>query len=277
MGMGEPLHNYDATARALRLLTHRDGIGLSTRRVTVTTSGLIPEIARLGEDFHGQIGLAISLHAPTDEARSRLMPINRRYPLSELLAALKAYPLPNRRRITIEYTLVNGQNDAVEDARLLARLLVGSPGQGEPHPDEPHRREHARPPRSDRRSCLPARPLRRRLLVLHPSPSWRRRERSVRPAGAPGREAEGEDGSVIPYIKVPDLSIGPLPIHAFGLLVATGRHHRDRARHEPREEAWLRPRRAELVHYVDARRGVHLRPRAGRDLLPPRRDPSRPD
>jgi 23S rRNA (adenine2503-C2)-methyltransferase len=127
MGMGEPLHNYDATARALRLLTHRDGIGLSTRRVTVSTSGLIPEIARLGEDFHGQIGLAISLHAPTDEARSRLMPINRKYPLAALMTALRAYPLPHRRRITIEYTLVVGQNDAVDDARLLARLLVGLP------------------------------------------------------------------------------------------------------------------------------------------------------
>jgi 23S rRNA (adenine2503-C2)-methyltransferase len=127
MGMGEPLHNYAATARALRLLTHRDGIGLSSRRVTVSTSGLIPEIARLGEDFRGQIGLAISLHAPTDEARSRLMPINRKYPLAALMAALRAYPLPHRRRITIEYTLVVGQNDAVEDARLLARLLVGLP------------------------------------------------------------------------------------------------------------------------------------------------------
>ena len=127
MGMGEPLHNYDATVRALRLLTHRDGIGLSSRRVTVSTSGLIPEIARLGEDFRGQIGLAISLHAPTDEARSRLMPINRRYPLAALMAALRAYPLPHRRRITIEYTLVVGQNDAVADARLLARLLVGLP------------------------------------------------------------------------------------------------------------------------------------------------------
>jgi 23S rRNA (adenine2503-C2)-methyltransferase len=127
MGMGEPLHNYDATVRALRLLTHRDGIGLSSRRVTVSTSGLVPEIARLGHDFGGQIGLAISLHAPTDEARSRLMPINRRYPLADLMAALRAYPLPRRRRITIEYTLVVGQNDSPSDARLVARLLSGIP------------------------------------------------------------------------------------------------------------------------------------------------------
>jgi 23S rRNA (adenine2503-C2)-methyltransferase len=127
MGMGEPLHDYDSTARALRLLTHRDGIGLSSRRVTVSTVGLVPGIARLGEEFHGQIGLAISLHAPTDEVRSRLMPINRRYPLKELMGALRAYPLPQRRRITIEYTLVKGQNDAVSDARLVGRLLAGIP------------------------------------------------------------------------------------------------------------------------------------------------------
>jgi 23S rRNA (adenine2503-C2)-methyltransferase len=127
MGMGEPLHNYDATARALRLLTHREGIDLSSRRVTVSTSGLVPEIKRLGEDFHGQIGLAVSLHAADDETRSRLMPINRKYPLAELMSALRAYPLPQRRRITIEYTLVIGQNDRVEDARKVADLLRGLP------------------------------------------------------------------------------------------------------------------------------------------------------
>lgn len=127
MGMGEPLHNYDATVRALRLLTHRDGINLSTRKVTVSTSGLVPEIARLGQDFNGQIGLAISLHAADDETRSRLMPINKKYPLSELMAALRAYPLPRRRRITIEYTLVAGKNDTEAEARKLAKLLVGLP------------------------------------------------------------------------------------------------------------------------------------------------------
>jgi 23S rRNA (adenine2503-C2)-methyltransferase len=127
MGMGEPLHNYDATARALRLLTHPDGIGLSSRRVTVSTSGLVPEIQRLGADFHGQIGLAISLHAADDTTRSRLMPINRKYPLAELMGALRAYPLPQRRRITIEYTLVVGQNDSAEDAKRVANLLRGLP------------------------------------------------------------------------------------------------------------------------------------------------------
>ena len=125
MGMGEPLHNYDATVRALKLLSHPDGIALSTRKVTVSTSGLVPEIARLGQDFGGNVGLAISLHAADDETRSRLMPINKKYPLPVLMQALRDYPLPRRRRITIEYTLVAGKNDTLEEARKLTRLLRG--------------------------------------------------------------------------------------------------------------------------------------------------------
>ena len=127
MGMGEPLHNYPQTVRALRLLTHPDGVNLSSRRVTVSTSGLVPEIEKLGQDFKGEIGLAISLHAADDETRSRLMPINRKYPLAKLMDALRAYPLPRRRRITIEYTLVAGQNDTEAEARKVARLLRGLP------------------------------------------------------------------------------------------------------------------------------------------------------
>jgi 23S rRNA (adenine2503-C2)-methyltransferase len=127
MGMGEPLHNYEATARSLRLLTHEDGIGLSSRRVTVSTSGLVPEIERLGADFGGQVALAISLHAADDETRSALMPINRKYPLDRLMAALRAYPLPRRRRITVEYTLVSGKNDDPAEARRVAKLLRGLP------------------------------------------------------------------------------------------------------------------------------------------------------
>jgi 23S rRNA (adenine2503-C2)-methyltransferase len=127
MGMGEPLNNYDATVRSLRLLTHKDGIGLSNRRVTVSTSGLVPEIKRLGEDFGGHIGLAVSLHAADDDTRTRLMPINKKYPLAVLMKALREYPLPPRRRITIEYTLVMGKNDQVTEARKLCSLLSGLP------------------------------------------------------------------------------------------------------------------------------------------------------
>ena len=127
MGMGEPLANYDATVRSLRLLTHPDGIALSARRITVSTSGLVPEIARLGADFGGRIGLAISLHAADDETRTRLMPINKKYPLATLIAALRAYPLPARRRITIEYTLVAGKNDDPGEAKKLVKLLRALP------------------------------------------------------------------------------------------------------------------------------------------------------
>jgi 23S rRNA (adenine2503-C2)-methyltransferase len=125
MGMGEPLANYDAVARALVLMTHPDGLNLSRRRVTLSTSGLVPQIDRLGVEFAGQVQLAVSLHQVDDERRSALMPINKKYPLRELLAALRRYPLPKRRRITIEYTLVRGQNDTLEDARKLARLMRG--------------------------------------------------------------------------------------------------------------------------------------------------------
>lgn len=125
MGMGEPLHHYDETARALRLLMHPDGLGLGPRRITVSTVGLIPGIKRLGADFGGKIGLAISLHATTDAVRDRIIPMNRKYPLGDLLRALREYPLPKRRRMTIEYTLLDGVNDSVEQARELSRLLRG--------------------------------------------------------------------------------------------------------------------------------------------------------
>jgi len=127
MGMGEPLHNYDAVARALVLLTHPDGLDLSKRRVTVSTSGLVKQIDRLGKDFDGQVQLAISLHAVRDEERSKIMPVNRKHGLGELTEALRRYPLSKRQRITIEYTLIEGVNDSVRDANGLVELLRGIP------------------------------------------------------------------------------------------------------------------------------------------------------
>ena len=127
MGMGEPLHNYDALARALVLLTHPDGIDLSKRRVTVSTSGLVRQIDRLGQDFGGQVQLAVSLHAVRDEDRSAIMPINRKHGLAELMASLRRYPLTKRQRITIEYTLIEGVNDSVQDANGMVDLLRGIP------------------------------------------------------------------------------------------------------------------------------------------------------
>ena len=127
MGMGEPLHHYEETARALRLLTHPEGTGMSPRRITVSTVGLVPGLKKLGSDFAGKVGLAVSLHAPDDATRERIVPMNKRYPLAELMAALRSYPLPRRRRITIEYTLIDGVNDTDEHADRLARLLAGLP------------------------------------------------------------------------------------------------------------------------------------------------------
>lgn len=123
MGMGEPLHNYAALTRALRLLSHPDGMGISNRRVTVSTSGLVREIDQLGKDFSGQVQLAVSLHSVDDTQRSSLMPINRKYGLGELVECLARYPLPKRRRITIEYTLIDGLNDDVAQADNLVTLL----------------------------------------------------------------------------------------------------------------------------------------------------------
>jgi 23S rRNA (adenine2503-C2)-methyltransferase len=127
MGMGEPLHHYAETARTIHLLTHPLGHAMSPRRITVSSVGLISGIKRLGEDFGGKVGLAISLHAPDPNTRSEIIPMNRHQPMAELMQALRSYPLPKRRRITIEYTLIDGVNDGVDQARQLAQVLQGLP------------------------------------------------------------------------------------------------------------------------------------------------------
>jgi 23S rRNA (adenine2503-C2)-methyltransferase len=150
MGMGEPLHNYEATERVIRLLSHPEGLNLSPRRITVSTSGLVPEIDRLGEAFDGRVSLAISLHQADDAARSRLMPINKKHPLSELMGALRRYPLRRGRRITIEYTLVEGQNDDTADAERLVKLLAGLPVKVNVIPMNPIAHSELGPPQDDR-------------------------------------------------------------------------------------------------------------------------------
>lgn len=126
MGMGEPLFNFEAVAKALRIVMDGDGIAVSRRRITLSTSGVVPMIRRLGLEV--DCDLAVSLHAVTDEVRSRLMPINRKYPIAELLAACRDYPgASNARRITFEYLLLKGVNDSPADARALAALLEGLP------------------------------------------------------------------------------------------------------------------------------------------------------
>ena len=125
MGMGEPLANYAALVKALRILTDAKlGLGYSPRRITVSTVGLVPGIDKLGrEDL--KVNLAISLHATTDEVRSRLMPVNRSFDLAALLAAVKRYPLAARQRVFFEYVMLEDVNDTSDDAQRLARLLRG--------------------------------------------------------------------------------------------------------------------------------------------------------
>jgi len=125
MGSGEPLHNYDALARAIRLMTHKDGLALPRRRITVSTVGLTEGIERLGRDFDGRVGLAISLHAADDATRSKIVPANKRWSLDKIVAAMRAFPLPPHRKITVEYALIDGVNDGDGDARQLASLLRG--------------------------------------------------------------------------------------------------------------------------------------------------------
>ena len=124
MGMGEPLANYAATVKSLRLLTDPHAFGFSPRRVTVSTVGLVSGIERLARE-NLRVNLAVSLHATSNEIRDRIMPVNRGFAIEELLAACRRFPLPFRQRMTFEYVLLDGVNDAVEDARRLVRLLKG--------------------------------------------------------------------------------------------------------------------------------------------------------
>ncbi|WP_375465262.1 23S rRNA (adenine(2503)-C(2))-methyltransferase RlmN [uncultured Methylobacterium sp.] len=126
MGMGEPLYNLDAVIDAVATMSDPEGLALSRRRITVSTSGVVPQIRRLGEEAHAM--LAISLHAVRDDLRDELVPLNRKYPIAELMRACREYPgLTNARRITFEYVMLKGVNDADADARELVRLLKGIP------------------------------------------------------------------------------------------------------------------------------------------------------
>jgi 23S rRNA (adenine2503-C2)-methyltransferase len=124
MGMGEPLHNYDAVMKALRILADEHGFDLPPRRVTLSTVGLLPALEKLAREPI-MPNLAISLHAPTDAQRGALVPVNRKYGVAEIIEACRRFPLAKRSRITFEYVLLAGVNDSPDDARRLARLLAG--------------------------------------------------------------------------------------------------------------------------------------------------------
>ena len=124
MGMGEPLANYTQTLRALAVVKDAaSGIGISPRRTTLSTVGLVPQLKKLLQETN--VNIAVSLHAATDDLRSQMMPVNRKYPLAALLACCRSLPIPRRRRITFEYVLLSGANDSPADARRLSELLRG--------------------------------------------------------------------------------------------------------------------------------------------------------
>jgi 23S rRNA (adenine2503-C2)-methyltransferase len=126
MGMGEPLYNYDNVAAALKIIMDPEGLSISRRKITLSTSGVVPMIRRCGADL--AVNLAVSLHAVRDDVRDRLVPLNRKYPIAELLDACRSYPgASNARRITFEYVMLKGINDSPSDARELVRLLADIP------------------------------------------------------------------------------------------------------------------------------------------------------
>jgi 23S rRNA (adenine2503-C2)-methyltransferase len=126
MGMGEPLYNYENVAAALKIIMDPEGLSISRRKITLSTSGVVPMIRRCGEEL--AVNLAVSLHAVRDEVRDRLVPLNRKYPIAALLEACRTYPgSSNARRITFEYVMLKGVNDSSADARELVRLLAGIP------------------------------------------------------------------------------------------------------------------------------------------------------
>ncbi|BBC78847.1 23S rRNA (adenine(2503)-C(2))-methyltransferase RlmN [Acetobacter orientalis] len=126
MGMGEPLYNYENIAKAMKIIMDGEGIALSRRRITLSTSGVVPLMDRCGEELG--INLAVSLHAVTNELRNEIVPLNRKYPIEEVLAACRRYPAANNsRRITFEYIMLRGVNDSEADARELVRLISGLP------------------------------------------------------------------------------------------------------------------------------------------------------
>jgi 23S rRNA (adenine2503-C2)-methyltransferase len=125
MGMGEPLHNYDDVLKSLRILTDEEGLGFSPKKITVSTVGMVPQMLALGEAI--PVTLAVSLHAPNEKIRGEIMPINKKYRLSDVMDACRKFPLKARARITFEYVMLAGVNDSIANAEELARVIDSLP------------------------------------------------------------------------------------------------------------------------------------------------------
>ena len=147
MGMGEPLHNYDNVVRAIHIITDPNGLDFSRRKITVSTSGLVTALEKLGHDV--DVNIAISLNGTTNEQRSSIMPVNDRWDIDELLDVLRRYPLDKRQRITFEYVMIQGLNDTMDDAKRLVRMLRGLPSKVNLIPFNPHPNSPFLPPSED--------------------------------------------------------------------------------------------------------------------------------
>ena len=203
MGMGEPLYNFEAVRDALLIVPDGDGIGISKRRITLSTSGVVPNIARAGAEIGSM--LAISLHAVRDELRNELVPLNRKYPIAELLDACRNYPgVSNARRITFEYVMLKGVNDSLADAKALVKLLKGIPAKINLIPFNPWPGTQIRMLRLGAdREVLRVR-VQRRLFVAGAHAARARHPRRLRPAQERDRETlrarahgaarDGDDG-----------------------------------------------------------------------------------
>ena len=209
MGMGEPLYNFDAVRDALLIVADGDGIGISRRRITLSTSGVVPNIARTGAEIG--VMLAISLHAVRDELRNELVPLNRKYPIAELLQACRDYPgATNAKRITFEYVMLKDVNDSLDDAKLLVKMLKGIPAKINLIPFNPWPGTRLRvlglgPDRKILRIYF-----QRRLFLAGAHPARPRHPRRLRAveirdretvgARAPGAARHGDDGLMYTFV-----------------------------------------------------------------------------
>ncbi len=206
MGMGEPLYNYENVAKALRIAMDHEGIGLSRRRITLSTSGVVPMMDRCGAELG--VGLAVSLHAVTNDLRDEIVPLNRKYPIEELIAACRRYPgASNARRITFEYVMLRGVNDSEAEARELVRLIRGippkvnlipfNPWPGSPYRTTPPRRSSVR---ADRERCGLCQPDPAAARAGHPRACGQLKTESERrrPSGVTGRRCGSWRGAAPP-------------------------------------------------------------------------------
>ncbi len=193
MGMGEPLHNVDNVIQSIDILLDETGLNFSRRKVTVSTSGMVPAIERLGEETDVQ--LAISLNATTDETRSELMPVNDRWSIEELMDALRDYPISNRERITFEYVLIKGVNDTLEDAQRIIELTRDIPSKINLIPFNPHPRTPFETPSEETMEAF------QQYLIDRNVGVFRRRTRGRDEMAACGQLGEPGDKKEPPHVR----------------------------------------------------------------------------